>query len=500
MAADTACLPGSTTVGPPPCYGVAANLVHVKSSNFANGSHFHGFVSPPYITSMSGPAATGAAGGLQFSNIANPTGASTAPNLGVQQQISFSHGATPAPCVVNGGANGTTISNSAHAITLINYDSGGVGSTIAASTNGIHDAKSNGGYPPQQTNSAAAIQPSMINSKCTSCNGHPPEVDNAQVELTAPRRPCIWYEEEIDENFRVCLGLKRILHTGVSKFQEVALLDTLSFGKVLTLDNKMQSAEMDEWVYHECLVHPALLLHSSPKNVFIMGGGEGSTAREALRHHTIKSVVMCDIDEEVVKFCSAHLTMNREAFQSNQLELVINDARKELETRKGRFDIIIGDLADPVEGGPCYQLYSKGFYESILKPRLNSGGIFVTQAGPAGVLSHKEVFSSIFNTLRNVFPYVVAYSAHIPSFADTWGWVMASDQPFSEIANIEEIDSRIRQRMNSELRYLDGATLSASTVLNKTVRESLANEKHIYTEDSARFVYGHGRSTYSSGR
>lgn len=357
---------------------------------------------------------------------------------------------------------------------------------------------SNGCSPVHEFN---AISTAFSSHKLANCNGHSPSTiihKNGllppQPELPTVSRPCLWYEEEIDENLRWCFGLNRILHTGVTKYQEIALLETQPFGKVLTLDKKMQSAEKDEWVYHECLVHPALLLHSSPKNVFIMGGGEGSTAREALRHRWVKKVVMCDIDDEVVRFCSKYLTMNSEAFQSKRLQLVINDARAELESCEERFDVIIGDLADPVEGGPCYQLYSKGFYETVLKPRMNPGGIFVTQAGPAGILSHQEVFSSIFNTLRNVFKHVVAYTAHIPSFADTWGWVMASDQPFNQVTS-EELDARIKQRVKGELRYLDGATLFASTVLNKMVRQSLANEKHVYTEDSARFVYGHGRST-----
>ncbi|KAI5056643.1 hypothetical protein GOP47_0028461 [Adiantum capillus-veneris] len=316
----------------------------------------------------------------------------------------------------------------------------------------------------------------------------------AQPDVASPRRPSLWYEEEIDENLRWSFGLTSILFTGCSRFQEIALLDTEPFGKVLTLDRKMQSAEKDEWVYHECLVHPPLLLHQWPKSVYIMGGGEGSTAREALRHRSVRKVVMCDIDEEVVKFCKSHLTCNAEAFQSNRLELVIDDAKANLESRDECFDIIIGDLADPLEWGPCYLLYTKGFYESIVKPKLNPGGILVTQAGPAGILSHKEVFTSIYNTLRQVFTYVVAYSAHVPSYADTWGWVMASDQPFTQISAIDELDCKIKQRIKGELRYLDGATLHASTILNKTVRESLAKESHVYTEESARFLYGHGRS------
>lgn len=222
-----------------------------------------------------------------------------------------------------------------------------------------------------------------------------------------------------------------------------------------------------------------------------MGGGEGSTAREVLRHRSVRKVVMCDIDDDVVSFCDTHLTTNRDAFRSSRLELVINDARMELQNREEQFDVIIGDLADPMEGGPCYRLYTKDFYESVIKSRLNSGGIFVTQAGPAGILSHEEVFSSIYNTLRNVFAYVVPYAAHIPSYADTWGWVMASDEPFRHTSP-PELDARIRQFIRGDLRYLDGETLAASTVLNKTVRRSLARETHIYTEDSARFVHGRG--------
>eukprot|EP00249_Psilotum_nudum_P034421 c53462_g1_i1 orf=512-1285(+) len=109
------------------------------------------------------------------------------------------------------------------------------------------------------------------------------------------RRRSLWYEEEVNEDLRWCFSLSSILHTGVSKFQDITLLDTRPFGKVLILDGKLQSSEADEFVYHECLVHPAMIYHSSPKNVFIMGGGEGSTAREVLRHKSVKKVVMCDI-------------------------------------------------------------------------------------------------------------------------------------------------------------------------------------------------------------
>ncbi|XWS08983.1 hypothetical protein CRYUN_Cryun40dG0046800 [Craigia yunnanensis] len=222
-----------------------------------------------------------------------------------------------------------------------------------------------------------------------------------------------------------------------------------------------------------------------------MGGGEGSTAREILRHHNVEKLVMCDIDEEVVEFCKSYLVVNREAFCDPRMELIINDARAELENRTECYDVIIGDLADPIEGGPCYNLYTKSFYEFTVKPRLNHRGIFVTQAGPAGIFSHTEVFSCIYNTLRQVFKYVVPYSAHIPSYADTWGWVMASDSPLE--LSPEELDLRRKQMIRGENGYLDGKTFSSASILSKAVRNSLDNETEVYTEETTRFIYGHGK-------
>lgn len=313
--------------------------------------------------------------------------------------------------------------------------------------------------------------------------------DAKNVALTGYRKSC-WYEEEIEENLRWSFALNSILHTGETRYQDIALLDTKPFGKALVIDGKLQSAEVDEFIYHESLVHPALLHHPNPKTIFIMGGGEGSTAREILRHKTVEKVVMCDIDEEVVEFCKSYLVVNKEAFSDPRLELVINDARAELESRKESYDVIIGDLADPIEGGPCYKLYTKSFYEFVVKLRLNPEGIFVTQAGPAGIFSHTEVFSCIYNTLRQVFKYVVPYSAHIPSFADTWGWIMASDSPFTLSA--EELDMKVKKNIKGENRYLDGKTISSSSTLSKAVRKSLDNETQVYTEGSARFIYGYG--------
>merc|ERR1712217_843041 len=123
---------------------------------------------------------------------------------------------------------------------------------------------------------------------------------------------------------------------------------------------------------------------------------------------------------------------NHEAFANPKLELVIDDAKAWLERCELRFDVIIMDLDDPLEGGPCYQLYTDEFY-TFLKSRLNPGGVLVTQSGQSGIKQHHLVFSPINRTLRDVFPTVVAYNQAVYSFMDEWraqvlGWrVLARD-------------------------------------------------------------------------
>ncbi|CAN0839373.1 Thermospermine synthase ACAULIS5 [Linum grandiflorum] len=282
----------------------------------------------------------------------------------------------------------------------------------------------------------------------------------------------IWFEEEIDSYVKLSYAINGVLHSSTSEYQLVELIDTKHFGKVLVIDGKVQSAESDEFIYHELLVHPPLLHHPNPKRVFIMGGGEGSTAREVLNHKSVEKVVMCDIDSVVVDFCRSHLSSNALAFTDPRLQILINDAKAELEkTTEDKFDVIVGDLADPLDGGPCNQLYTKSFYEGVVKPRLNPNGIFVTQAGPGGVpASHKIVFTSIYNTLKQVFKFVVPYTTHIPSYMDTWGWIIASDEPLR--LDVKEIDKRIGERLKTAPLYFDGSSFMASTVMNKIVRKS----------------------------
>jgi len=309
-----------------------------------------------------------------------------------------------------------------------------------------------------------------------------------------------WIEEELEDGLRGMYKINKILASTKSEFQHVDVMDLEPFGRCLMIDGLLQSTEVDEFVYHESLVHPAMLVHPGPKRVYIGGGGEGATAREVLKHKTVEKCVMVDIDEHVVNFCKEHLHENKEAFADPRLEVVINCAKKVLEESTDKFDVIIMDLDDPMEGGPCYQLYTKEFYE-MCQTKLNPGGVLVTQASQAGIKRHGIVWSAVNSTLRAVFPRVMPYKTAIYSFMDEWGWHLAltdADQIPQKLSE-EEVDKRIAERITGELKFLDGCMWQGLFALSKVHRKTLADETIVMTKGTHRFMHNTGLTVAENG-
>jgi len=300
-------------------------------------------------------------------------------------------------------------------------------------------------------------------------------------------------EEELEPGLRISYGLKEILRSTKSKWQTVDLVDLEPFGRTLVIDGLVQSCQSDEFVYHESLVHPALLMHPNPKTVYIGGGGEGSTAREVLRHKSVEKCVMVDIDGDVVDFCREYLPENTEAFADPRLELIIDDAKAVLEKSSSGFDVIIMDLDDPLEGGPCYQLYSTEFY-TMLMGKLNPGGIFVTQSGAAGIKMMEAVFTPVHSTVRHVFPRARAYNQAVYSFMDEWGWNMGfTDPAMADNLAPEEVDRRIAERITGELKFLDGEAYIGLFSLTKLHRKTLASEQRVLSMAKGTFATMHSQ-------
>ena len=275
-----------------------------------------------------------------------------------------------------------------------------------------------------------------------------------------------------------------MIYSGKTRYQSVEILDTGPFGRCLILDGKTQSAEADEYIYHESLVHPAFISHPNPVDIFIAGGGEGATLREVLAHSTVQKAVMVDLDQQLVKLCQRFLPNHHQgAFQDPRVRLHHTDAARFLEDSPEKFDIIIIDITDPLEGGPAYLLYTQNFYRTVLN-RLNPQGILVAQAGSCDSVVYTKVFTSVLNTMSTVFPNVIPYSAYMASFGCMWGFAIASRELNPRELTGQEVDRRIASRVNRQLGYYDGETHKGIFHLPKYLRQEIANEKHIITEDN----------------
>jgi len=297
-----------------------------------------------------------------------------------------------------------------------------------------------------------------------------------------------WFAEFLTPHLVQLTTLTGVVYSGRSRYQAVDILDTGSFGRCLVLDGKIQSSEADEFVYHEALVHPVMVAHPNPQEVFVAGGGEGATAREVLRHSTVSRLVMVDIDGEVVGLCRRYLPHHQGAFEDPRLRLHIADARAFLQETRDRFDIIVLDLADPIEGGPAYLLYTQEFYQ-MARERLRPGGMLVTQSGPAGVLTFTEVFTAIHRTLRQVFPIVVPYAVAVPSFGGVWGFNIASLGPDPRTLTPEEVDRRLAERVRGALRLYDGTAHIGLFSLPRFIREGLEKEERVIRDDQPLFIF-----------
>jgi spermidine synthase len=290
-----------------------------------------------------------------------------------------------------------------------------------------------------------------------------------------------WFSDYVSPDLTVLHSVRESIYSGRSKFQAVDIINTGSFGVCLVLDGKIQSSEADEFVYHEALVHPAMLTHPRPERVFIAGGGEGATLREVLAHKTVKKAVMVDIDREVVNLCRRFLpSWHQKAFDDPRAEVHFADARKYLEESSDKFDVVIIDLVDPLEQGPARLLYTQEFYR-IVKQKLGRTGIMSVQAEPSE-WKNLDNFTAIVNTLRNVFSIARPYQVHVPSFFGLWGFATASQSLDPCELTPEEFDTRISTRISKKLKSYDGATHQAIFTIPKHIRQKLAARRRIITD------------------
>lgn len=280
-----------------------------------------------------------------------------------------------------------------------------------------------------------------------------------------------WFIEYFGSTEAHMHGIKEYLLSKQTQFQRVDLVETFGYGCCLFLDGKIQSSEKDEFIYHEALVHPPLLLIPKPRKVMIIGGAEGATLREVLKHKTIEKAVMVDIDEELVNFCKKFLPeWAKSSFDDPRSEVIYTDARKYLEETEESFDSIIIDLTEPMAGSPAVKLYTKEFYQ-IVYQHLTPQGTISLQAGTTRP-GDTTLLMMIAKTIETSFPIVRIYEVIIPSFDLPWGMILGSKANDPKNLFCQEIDRLLKEREIQDLLYYDGETHQAIFSLPKFLREA----------------------------
>lgn len=264
----------------------------------------------------------------------------------------------------------------------------------------------------------------------------------------------IYLSEPTSPHMYTLFKIKKIIAQAETPYQRIVLAELVDFGKALIIDDLVQSTERDEHIYHESLVHPAMILHPKPEKVLIIGGGEGATLREVLKHNIVKKAVMVDIDEKVVEFAKKYLEfMHKGSFNDPRAEVVIMDGLKYVKGLPLKsFDVVILDLTDPYAGPAAKPLYSEGFYREVYRI-LEEDGVVVTQAGNS--FFYRKAYEYVYNNLSKVFPKTAEYWVYVPSFAYTCNFIIASKKYDPYSLEAEEFDKILKER-GVETRYIDG--------------------------------------------
>jgi len=234
-----------------------------------------------------------------------------------------------------------------------------------------------------------------------------------------------FYKEITPAGFGVAIKIKEVLFSAQSEFQKVEIIDSDStLGKILTLDDLMMTTEGDEYFYHEMIAHIPMMNHKCPKSVLVIGGGDGGTVREVLKHDTVERVVLCEIDSMVIDACKKYLPTIAGKLDDPRVEILVEDAIEYIKNKENEFDIVLIDSTDPM--GPGEGLFTEEFYTNV-KKSLKKGGIVTAQSESPVV--NKEEIKKMYTLLKKVFPITSTFTSPIPTYpGGYWAWAFCSEE------------------------------------------------------------------------
>ena len=234
--------------------------------------------------------------------------------------------------------------------------------------------------------------------------------------------PGRWVEENHDDQYRFGFRVTKELFSGQSDFQKVEVVETAGHGKMLLNDGLVMVSERDEFVYHDMMAHVPLFTHPDPKRVLVIGGGDGGTAREVLRHPYVEHCRMVEIDDMVVESCRQHIPLTSSVFDHPKLQLDIADGVKFLAETDEKYDVILIDSTDPI--GPAAPLFGTDFYKNVYRA-LTDEGIVVAQAENG--FYEQEAQVALVKIVSELFPICRLYNySNLTYPGGLWSFLLSS--------------------------------------------------------------------------
>jgi spermidine synthase len=273
--------------------------------------------------------------------------------------------------------------------------------------------------------------------------------------------------EPLNDTTGFYIKAKRQLGDWQTRFQKMQIYETAHYGKIFRLDGYNMTSEKEEFVYHENLIHPALTAHMAPKKVLIIGGGDGGSSEEALKHPSVESVTMVEIDPDVIHVAKEHFrAVHNGVFDNPKLRVLVDDGMRFVRETQERFDLISLDLNDPV--GPAAALYSLEFFQQ-LRTALAPGGALTLHLGSP--VAQPQRVADLAQRLNSVFRIVRVYTMYIPLYGSLWAMAVCSDKLDPKSFTADEIDRRIEARKLQALQFYNGETHEGVFALPNYVRD-----------------------------
>lgn len=232
----------------------------------------------------------------------------------------------------------------------------------------------------------------------------------------------LWLTEKHTEGYSVNWRIKETLHSERTSFQNLAIVDTVEFGRALILDGIVQTTLQDEFIYHEMIALPALFTHPCPKKVLVIGGGDGGTIREVLRHQAVEQADLVEIDEKVIIACRKYLPEISCALTDPKVRIFVEDGLEYVKKKKNYYDVVLVDSSDPI--GPAENLFHEDFYRDVFST-LKDDGIMVCQS--ESPLFYKDVLANVHKSISNIFPITKTYLTAVPTYiSGFWSFTLGS--------------------------------------------------------------------------